>query len=305
MTLVGLTLDRTTNFLSGKKLAELAQNIERLGFESVWLLDAFGREPFITASFILANTSTLKVGTGIATVYGRDSTTTVQALETLSELYPNRFFMGLGASNPAVVAKRKGSWTAPLPKMTSYLADMADVKLAAIKPGVVAPVYIAAHASGLQSLALGHAQGIITWIMPTGIVAQARKHVGSQLDITAMILCVTGTNADEARRIARAYLTMYLALPYYQAAFSKAGFDSKDCTEGGGSDRLIDAVVAWGTPSEIFKRVAEYGEAGATRVVLNPLRADPTQQGINGAPVVIGDWNGLQYLATEIAASGS
>ena len=297
---IGLLLDRTTNFLPGPRLAELAQTIERLGFESVWLLDAFGREPFIAASYLLANTTKLKVGTGVATVYGRDPTSAVQALETLSELYPGRFFMGLGASNPKVIAMRKQEWVPPLPKMKAYLADMAEVKLAALKPTQRAPLYIAAHAAGLQSLAVERTQGILTWMMPAPIVAQARQHVGQQLDITAQILCVISSDATEARRIARAYLAMYLALPYYQDAFARAGFDPAECTEGGGSDRLIDSVLACGSPADVMRRVAEFGAAGATRVVLNPLTSDPSKPGPDGAPTMTGDWGRLHDLAAAI-----
>jgi probable F420-dependent oxidoreductase len=299
---IGLLLDRTTNFLPGPQLAELAQNIERLDFESVWLLDAFGREPFIAASFLLANTTKLMVGTGVATVYGRDPTSAAQALQTISELYPNRFFMGLGASNPAVIAKRKQEWVAPLPKMKAYLADMAEVGLAALKPETTAPLYIAAHAPGLQALAVQRTQGILTWMMPSAVVAQARERIGEQLELTAQILCVMSSDAGEARRIARAYLAMYLALPYYQDAFEHAGFDRAECTEGGGSDRLIDTVLAWGSPEDVMRRVTEFAEAGATRVVLNLLTSDPTKSGPDGAPEVTGDWNlsHLQDLAKAV-----
>ena len=300
MAAIGLTLDRTTNFLSGEKLVELVRTIERLGFESVWLLDAFGRDPFIAAGYILANTTTLKVGTGVATVYGRDPTAAVQARESLSEMYPGRFFMGLGASNPIVIAKRKAQWIAPLPKLRAYLQDMEEVRLAAIKPPVLAPIYIAAHGPALQTLAVKHAKGIITWLMPAKIVAEARAHVGENLDITAEILCVLSSDAEEARIVARTYMAMYLALPYYQAAFARAGFDPKECLEGGGSDQLIDSVLAWGSPLTIRERIKEFQDAGASRVVLNPLRIDSTQQGINGGPSVIGDWNGLQQLAKAV-----
>ena len=305
MTKIGLLLDRSTNFIAGERLAGVARDIEALGFESVWLLDAFGREPFLAAGFILANTRTLKVGTGVATAYGRDATSAVQALHTLSEFYPGRFFMGLGASNPNVIAKRKGTWVAPLPKMTSYLSDMAEVQVAAIKPDDLAPVYIAAHGPGLQSLVVDRAQGMLTWMMPEQTIAEARKHIGPELAITAQILCVVGTDADEARRIARSYLAMYLALPYYQEAYAKAGYDPKECTEGGGSDRLIDALLAWGSPADILDKVDQFGAAGATRVVLNPLRIDHTRQGKDGAPVLDADWDGVRRLAEEAARRGS
>jgi probable F420-dependent oxidoreductase len=296
MPLIGLTLDRTTHFLPAVKLSNLVQKIERLGFESVWLLDSFGREPFLACGFMLSQTSTLKVATGVATVYGRDPTGAVQALQTLSEFYPGRFMMGLGASNPIVIAKRKGEWVAPLPKMTAYLEGMAEVQLAAVKPETMAPVYIAAHAPGLQKLATQHAQGMVTWMMPAPIIRQARENVGPDLKITSQILCVMSSDATVARSVARAYLAMYLALPYYQTAFAKAGFEPADWSDGG-SDRLLDSIVAWGSTSDICQRVEEFGGAGADRVVLNVVREDESQRVVGKPPVIIGDWEGIEALS--------
>lgn len=296
MASIGLTLDRTTHFLPPEQLSNLVVKIERLGFESVWLLDSFGREPFLACGFMLSQTSTLKVATGVATVYGRDPTGAVQALQTLSELYPGRFIMGLGTSNPIVIAKRKGEWVAPLPKMTAYLEEMAQVQLAAAKPEVMAPLNIAAHAPGLQKLATKHAQGIVTWMMPAPIIKEARERVGGDLTITSQILCVMSSDANEARSVARAYLAMYLALPYYQTAFTSAGFEPADWSEGG-SDRLIDSIVAWGSTSEILKRVEQFGSAGADRVVLNVVREDESKREAGKPMAVTGDWEAYEALS--------
>lgn len=296
MAQIGLTLDRTTHMLSAEQFAELAVRIERLGFESVWLLDTFGRDPFLACGYLLSKTSTIKVATGVATVYSRDPMGAEQTRQALSEFYPGRFIMGLGASNPFVIARRKGDWVAPLPKMTAYLEEMEQVQLISPKPAQLAPLCIAAHAPGLQKLAVKHAQGMVTWMIPSGIITEARERVGPDFDITAQILCVLTTDAEEARAVARAYLAMYIALPYYQAAFAKCGFDESDWTNGN-SDRLIDALTAWGTNEQILARVEEFAAAGADRVVLNVVREDESQRGEGKPPVIIGDWVGIDGLA--------
>lgn len=293
---IGLTLDRTTHMLPAERLAELVQKIERLGFESVWLLDSFGRDPFAACAYMLSKTSTLKVATGVATVYSRDATGALQTREALSEFYPGRFIMGLGASNPIVIAKRKGEWVQPLPKMTAYLEEMAEVQLISPKPEQMAPLYIAAHAPGLQKLAAKHAQGMVTWMMPSAIIKEARERVGPALNITSQFLCVLSIDAEEARAVARAYLAMYIALPYYQAAFAKCGFEEADWSNGG-SDRLIDSLTAWGSNADILARVEEFGSAGADRVVLNVVCEDKTQRQAGKPPVIIGDWDGIDALA--------
>ena len=296
MPAIGLTLDRTTHMLSAQELADLVLKIERLGFDSVWLLDSFGRDPYMACAYMLSKTSTLKVATGVATAYSRDAMGAQQTREALSEFYPGRFLMGIGASNPIVIAKRKGEWVAPLPKMTSYLEDMAEVRLISPQPEQLAPVILAAHAPGLQKLAVKHAQGMVTWMMPAPVIAEARERVGPNFSITAQILCVLSSDAHVARTVARAYLAMYIALPYYQAAFAKCGFEEADWTNGG-SDALIDALTAWGDNAAILARVDAFGRAGADRVVLNVVREDETQRAEGKPPVIIGDWVGIEGLA--------
>ncbi|MBB4640644.1 LLM class flavin-dependent oxidoreductase [Rhizorhapis suberifaciens] len=294
MPLIGVLLNQHAYDLQAEALAKLAVSVEALGYESVWLLDSFSRDPYLAASFILGSTKTLKVGTGVATVYSRDAMAAVQARETLSEYYPGRFLMGMGASNETIVSMRKGQWMPPVKKMTTYLEDMEQVQLAHPKPAQLAPLHMAAHAPGLQNLAMKHASGIFTWILPAENVRQARAHVGPDLEVTANFPVILNENADEARRIARAFMMFYITIPYYQAAYSKIGFNDADF-KNGGSDRLMDAIVAWGSPEKIKARVEEYAAAGASRVVINPIRAAEGEP-VGGERDVDADWDGLSAL---------
>jgi probable F420-dependent oxidoreductase len=269
---IGVLLDQHAYNLPPRELADVAKRVEKLGFESVWLLDSFSRDPFVAASFILGNTTTLKVGTGIATVYSRDAMAATQARETLSDYYPGRFLMGLGASNETIVRMRGGTWMPPARKMSEYLEAMAKTELAHPRPSKLAPLYIAAHAPGLQNLAMKYANGILTWILPVESIRTSRAHIGPDLELTANFPCVLSEDPDVARKIGRDFMSFYIGLDYYQRAYSSVGFDASDF-ENGGSDRLIDAIVAWGSPAKIKDRVAEYAAAGASRVVLSPIRA--------------------------------
>jgi probable F420-dependent oxidoreductase len=269
---IGILLDQQAYNLPPQALVDVARRIEMLGFESTWLLDSFSRDPFLAASFILANTTRLKVGTGIATVYSRDAMAATQARETLSHYYPGRFLMGLGASNETIAKMRGGTWVAPLQKMRDYLEAMAATRLAHSRPDNLATLHIAAHAPGLQNLAVKYADGILTWILPVESVRTSRAHIGPELQLTANFPCIVNDDPSEARRIGRHFMSFYLGIDYYQRAYTSVGFDASDF-DNGGSDRLIDAVVAWGAPEKIKQRVAEYGKAGASRVVLSPIRA--------------------------------
>lgn len=293
---IGVLLNQHAYDLDANALSALAISIESLGYESVWLLDSFSRDPFVAASFILGRTTTLKVGTGIATVYSRDAMAATQARETLSEYYPGRFLMGLGASNEWIVGMRKGQWLPPLKKMAAYLQDMDDAELAHPKPKEMAPLHIAAHAPGLQKLAMKHAQGIFTWILPAENIRQARNSVGKDIEITANFPVILSEDAAEARRIGRAFMTLYIPLDYYQAAYSKVGFESEDF-ENGGSDRLIDSIVAWGSVETIKARIDEYANAGASRIIINPILAADTPA-VGGERDVNADWDSLTRLST-------
>jgi probable F420-dependent oxidoreductase len=269
---VGVLLDQHAYNMTPGDLANSARRIEALGFESVWLLDSFSRDPFIASAFVLGNTTTLKVGTGIATVYSRDAMAMTQARETLSDYYPGRFLMGLGASNETIVRMRGGIWVPPVPKMKAYLEAMTSTQLAHPAPANLAPLHLAAHAPGLQNLALKYASGIITWILPVESVRRSRAHIGRALEITANFPCILGDDPKVARKIGRDFMSFYISLDYYQRAYASIGFDASDFANGG-SDRLIDAIVAWGSPEKIRERVQAYVEAGATRVVISPIRA--------------------------------
>lgn len=298
---VGVLLSQSAYELAGAHLTELAQFIEALGFESVWLLDSFSRDPFIAASFILHDTTRLKVGTGIVTVYSRDAMAAAQARDTFAAYYPGRFLMGLGASNETIVQMRGGEWLPPVKKMSSYLKGVNGAVLAHEKPEVPVPLHIAAHAPGLQKLAVEEASGIITWVLPMQSVREARRQVGSNLEITANFPCILNEDPTEARQVARTFLAMYIGLAYYQSAYLKVGFEEGDFADGG-SDRLIDAIVAWGSPEGIKSRINAYFKAGASRVVINPIRS-PGNDVHNRRRDVTPDWASLKRLAPLLADS--
>src|SRR5690349_20519050 len=102
-------------------LVAFAQALEQRGYESMWLPELFGREPFATAGYLLGRTQRIAIGTGIANVYVRDAHATARARQSLAELSGGRFMLGLGVSNAALNRSRGHTWEPPLTKMTAYL----------------------------------------------------------------------------------------------------------------------------------------------------------------------------------------
>lgn len=269
--LVGVTLDTHTEMLPGSDVIAIVRKHEAWGYESQWLSDALGREPFPLAAMLLAHTSRLKVGTAVANMYGRDEMTAAQMRNTLNEFSGGRFLLGLGVSNAGINAIRHAEWVQPVPKLREYLGRMAADPSTSAKFEGPQPVYIAAHAPGAQKVAREMADGIMTWAMPPEHIKLSRERIGPDKEINAQMVCSFAEDPAVARETIRKYIPTWLQIPSYRAAWVSAGFEEADFAEGG-SDRLIDAIAGWGSPEKIARKIAEYHDAGATRVIVEPVR---------------------------------
>ncbi len=143
-----------TESMDAAELAELALRLEGLGYAALWVPELMGREPFTTASFLLARTERLRVATGIASVYSRDAISTAQASRTLAELSDGRFVLGLGVSHPAMVEPRGHEWIAPVSKMRAYLGAVSAAKIQSPEPSRASPLRCTSPPTGRDSCAL-------------------------------------------------------------------------------------------------------------------------------------------------------
>lgn len=295
---VGVTLDTHTEMLPGAKVVEIVRRHEEWGFESQWLSDAMGREPFALASWLLAHTSRIKLGTAVANIYGRDAMTAAQMRNTLNELSNGRFLMGLGVSNAQINALRHAEWMPPATKLREYLGQLnADPSTSAGWDGPM-PVYIGAHGPLSQNIACELADGIMTWTMMPAHIRHTRERIGPDKAINAQMACIFTQDAETAYATARQYIPIWLSLPHYRQAWLNSGFDESDFANGG-SNRLLDALFGWGSPQKIREKIAEYHEAGATRVIVEPIRQvrKPTHHPLLGEILVEGDFEQLEALA--------
>lgn len=263
-----------TERMSAAELVAYCLRLEALGYAELWLPDIFGREIFATAGFVLSRTERLRVATGIANVYGRDATTTAHAARTLSELYDGRFILGLGVSHPQVAMLRGHTWEPPARKLRSYLAGIAAATVRSPEPAQRAPIYLAAHGPALLKLAAERADGANTYLMPPEHARRAREILGPDRALNVVLPCCLCEDAERARDVGRRGIAMYLALPAYQRQWAHFGLDTADLADGG-SDRLIDDLVAWGSAAALRERIAVYREAGADRIVVVPYNPEP------------------------------
>jgi probable F420-dependent oxidoreductase len=262
----------TEPFKSASLLA-FAREVESMGYDSLWLPELFGREPVATASYLLARTTTLKLATGIANVYVRDAHCMAQTRQTLAELSDGRFILGLGVSNVGLNTARGHEWQAPLPMMTAYLDAMAAAEVTSPAPANPGPLYIAAHGPRLQALGARRTDGVITYLMTPQHTRESRARIGPSAALNAVCPLLLETDPTRARARSRAQLKYYLTLDYYHREWRKLGFTDADFADGG-SDHLVDSIVGWGDTGALEKRVTEYEEAGATRVIVMPLDID-------------------------------
>jgi probable F420-dependent oxidoreductase len=267
-----------------------AQVVEELGFGALWVAEAVGRDPFVSASVLLSATSTLPVATGIANIYARDPMTMVAGQKTLAEAYPGRFLLGMGVSHGHLVAGvRKHDYSKPYSYMVEYLDRMDKALFMAVGPETDPGRLLAALGPKMLQLSATRANGSHPYFTTPEHTAIARETMGDDALLAPEQMVVLETDPAEARRIARAGMKIYLGLPNYFNNLMRLGFTEDDRADGG-SDRLVDAIVAWGTEDQIAARVADHHAAGADHVCVQVLQdgmAMPEEQWRRLAPVLL------------------
>ncbi|MGW2524146.1 LLM class F420-dependent oxidoreductase [Streptomyces sp. NPDC001617] len=236
------------------ELAEAAAELEELGFGAVWL---GGSSAAHHAVPLLAATSKLTVGTSIQSIWQYEAAESAAGFAEVESAHPGRFVLGLGVSHARIAEQYRRPYSA----LVAYL-DALD------EAGVPADRRVLA-ALGPRSLELARdrSAGSVPYLVNAEQTAGAREVLGESPLLAPELKVVLETDPARARALARSTLALYLALPNYTNNFLRNGFTEEDLTDGG-SDRLVDAVFAWGTEDTIRARVTEFLDAGADHVAL-------------------------------------
>lgn len=254
---------------------EAVGELEALGYGAVWVPEAFGREAMSNAALLLAGGERIVVATGIANLWAREATAMAGAQRTILSAYPDRFLLGIGVSHQASVEGVLGrTYAKPLSAMKAYLDGM-DKALFFADPPPCEPVRVlAALRPKMLELAREQAGGAHPYFVPVEHTAVAREALGPDKLLAPEQAVVLETDPTKARAIARAHMKTYLGLPNYTNNLRNLGFGDEDI-DGGGSDRLVDAIVAWGTADAVAARVQAHLDGGADHVCLQVLDEDP------------------------------
>ena len=255
--------------LPGAGVRVAVERIDELGYGALWYPEVpFGRESISQAALLLAWSERIAVASGIANIHARDAVAAANGARGLGEAYPGRFLLGLGVSHAPSVVSRGGDYGRPLSLMRGYL-DAMDV--APFLPGPFAPPRVlAALAPRMLELAAARSLGSHTYFVPPEHTAVARAALGAGPLLLVEQAVVLDPHASSARALAREHMAPYLELPNYRNNLLRLGYGEED-VDHGGSDRVVDAVVAHGDVDSIRARVAEHFAAGADHVAIQLL----------------------------------
>ena len=253
---------------------EVAAELDALGYGALWVPEAVGRDAITHASVLLDATERMAVATGVASIYNRLPGVTAMAQRLLADDSGSRFLLGLGVSHaPMVEGMLKQQWNRPYSAMVDYLDGLDSAFTVSPAPAEDPPRVLAALGPRMLALAGERAWGAHTYFVPVEHAARARGHHGDGPMLLVEQGVVLSTEPEVARAAARKHMQIYLTLPNYTNNLRRLGWGDDDLTDGG-SDRLVDALVAWGDAEAIAERVAAQHAAGADHVCIQVLDQD-------------------------------
>ncbi len=241
---------------------EQAKDIEALGYGSVWV----GGSPPAELAWvepILEATTTLQVATGIVNIWSDAAQPVAESFHRIDRAYPGRFLLGIGVGHPEAITE----YRKPYDALVEYLNQLDEFGVPADRR------VVAALGPQVLKLSARRSAGAHPYLTTPEHTAQARELMGPDAFLAPEHKAVLTTDAEHARAVARKMLPVYFNLANYRNNWKRLGFSEEETTFPG-SDRLIDALVAYGTPDAIAARLKQHLDAGADHVPVQVLTKD-------------------------------
>jgi probable F420-dependent oxidoreductase len=257
----------------GTPKPEQAAEIEKLGYGAVWI----GGSPAGDLSYvdpILENTESLQVATGIINVWTASAEEVAEAYHRIEDAHPGRFLLGIGIGHP----EHTEEYRKPYDVLVEYLDALDAAKVPTSRR------VIAALGPKVLKLSAQRSAGAHPYLTTPQHTGEARNLIGPTVFLAPEHKVVLARDAEASRKIGRDAVDFYLNLSNYLNNWKRLGFTDDDVAKPG-SDRLIDAVVAHGTPEDIASRLNQHLEAGADHVAIQ----------------VLGGWDALLPTLEELA----
>ncbi len=249
---------------------EAAAQLDEMGWPCLWIPETVSRDPFVAAATILEASTNMKVATGIASIWARDAMTTNNVHLTLNEAYDGRFLLGLGVSHHTLTEwVRKHDYSKPLSTMRTYLERMDASMFRGVEPAEPTSRVLAALGPKMLALSAEMADGAHPYFVPVEHTVIAREAIGPDKMLAVEQMIVLESDPTTAREIARKHMAVYLGLPNYANNLMRLGFTEDEITNA--DDRVVDAIVAWGSLDDVLARVTAHHDAGANHVCVQIL----------------------------------
>jgi probable F420-dependent oxidoreductase len=243
-----------------------ASELEELGYSALWIPDV-GGDVFDALRGLLGATQKIAVATGVLNLWAHPAAETAAEFSAIDDDSPNRLLVGIGVSHgPLVKQLNLGEYRRPLEAVGEFL-DSLDT---APRPVPVHRRLLAALRPRMLEVARDRTAGSVPYHVPPPHTLRARQILGADAMLAPEQCVILDTDPVSARAVAREHLAQYIGLPNYVNNWFWLGFTEDDLV-GGGSDRLVDAIVAWGDEEAIARRIREHFDAGANHVCVQAL----------------------------------
>ncbi len=258
-------------YSDASQAADAASELEELGYVALWIPDV-GGDLFGAAANLLAATELATIATGILNIWLHTPEETARQFTALTTEHGRRFLLGIGVSHAPLIdnVKEAGTYRRPLHHVREYL-DGLDAAEPPVPPH---DRVIAALGPKMLELAYQRTAGTHPYLVTPEHTASAREVLGAGPVVAVEQGVVLESDPEAARTLARGHLATYLGLPNYSNNWKRIGFTDDDLQDGG-SDRLVDALYAWGDEATIARRVQDHRDAGADHVCVQVVIADP------------------------------
>lgn len=256
-----------------------AAELDRLGFGALWVPGGIGGDILERMDSLVDATARTVVASAILNIWKHEPSSVGAWWAGQSAVRRDRLLLGLGVSHAPLIG---ADYSKPIGKMRGYID--------ALEAEGISPDHLCVAAFGPQMLALSRDRtaGAHPYLVTPAHTTSARAILGADALLAPGQAVALETDPVKARAAARGALSVYLNFPNYLASWRNQGFSDADFTNGG-SDRLCDALVAWGNVDSIAARVREHLDAGADHVCIKLVRGAPGGE----ATHLIADWRTL------------
>ena len=249
---------------------EAVRRLERAGYQAVWNNEEVGgKDGLVQLGVLLAATERMTFGTAIANIWARPPQTAHGAAALLADAYPGRFVLALGAGYPAQAAQVGRDYGRPLAVVRDYFEQMTAGQV----PALSYPRILAANGPKMLALAAEIADGAMPLLVPPEHTANARQVLGPDKLLVVGLTAAVDDDPGRARATARRFVseTVRPGSPY-ALNLTRLGYSEEDVSAA--SDKVVDAIVAWGSPEQVLAGIRRHLDAGADHVRLGTIAPD-------------------------------